>query len=140
MSLLVAARDKIREITSNLNEWAVLMTFKTPAVVAFDYKFDFGFNTQNMFTLSGTHTKHHLGINAETGQKVNAKTASVTVSEKFFIQNGYPIRDANDEVALIGHQVAVKDSTGKICTYVVRESYADETLECIVCILGDIEA
>lgn len=139
MSLTEDARDLARDITSNLDEWAVLMTFKTPGSGSFDYLFDFAFNTPNMFTLKGLHTKHNTSINTETGQRVNAKNASVTVSERFFTQNGYPVRDANNEVALVGHQVAVKDSTEKICTYVVRETYPDEKLELIVCILGDIE-
>lgn len=139
MGLLETARNQIRDITSNLSEWGVLMTFKTPAVSTFDYTFDESFNTNQMFTMRGLHTKHHLGINQDSGQRVNTKNASVTVSERFFTQNGYPLRDANNEVNMNGHQVAVKDSTGKICTYIIREWYPDETLECIVCILGDLE-
>jgi len=139
MSLTEIARDDIKRITTDLSEWGVLMTFKTPTAGSFDYTFDETFNSSQMFTMKGLHTKYHLGINGETGQRVNTKTASVTVSERYFTQNGYPVRNSNNEVDLARHQVAVKDSTGTICTYVIREWYPDEKLELIVCILGDLE-
>jgi len=138
MSLLEIARDDIKRITTDLSEWAVLMTFKTPTAGPFDYTFDFTFNNSQMFTLQGLHTKHHIGINGETGQRVNTKQASVTVNESFFNDVGYLVR-VNGEVSLRDHQVAVKDSTGNVCTYVVREWFPDESLGVIVCILGDLE-
>jgi hypothetical protein len=139
MSLLEIARDDIKRITTNLNEWSVLMTFKTPTAGPFDYTFDFTFNNSQMFTMIGLHSKVTLRVNGETGQVINTKQAHVTVSERFFTQNNYPIRDSNNEVNLRDHQVAVKDSTGKICIYIIREWYPDETLELVVCILGDLE-
>lgn len=138
MSLTEIARDDAKKYTTDLTEWAVLMTFRTPTAGAFDFTFDETFNSSEMFTMKGLHTKHHMAINGDTGQRVNAKTASVTVSERFFTQNGYPLRDETGEVNLQDHQVAVKDSTGTVKTYVIREWYPDEKLELIVCILGDL--
>lgn len=138
-SVLERARNDVKRIISNSDEFAVLMTFKTPSAGVFDYTFDYTFNSSQMFTLKGLHTKHHLAVNTETGERVNTKTASVTVSERFFVDIGYPIRNAQNEVDLQNHQVAVKDSTGKICTYIIHQWFPDETLDCIVCILHDIE-
>lgn len=139
MGILDLARADAKRITTDLNGFAVLMTFKTPTSGSFDYSFDFSFNSSQMFTLTGLHTKHHQGINGETGQRINTKTASVTVDENKFNDVGYPVRNANREVDLRDHQVAVKDSTGVVCTYVVREWFPDEALGIIVCILGDFE-
>lgn len=139
MGLLDIARTDVKRITTDLNGFAVLMTFKTPAAGPFDYTFDETFNNSQMFTMKGLHTKHHLGINGETGQRANTKQVSVTVDEIYFTEIGYPVRDANGEVNLRDHQVSVKDSTDNVKDYVIREWYPDETLRLIVCILGDLE-
>jgi len=139
MSLLEIARNDIKRITTDLNEWGVLMTFKTPIAGPFDYTFDFTFNSSSMFTMIGLHAKVTLKVNGDTGQIINTKQAHVSVSERFFTEIGYPIRNAQGEVHLIDHQVSVKDSTGIIKDYVIRENYPDETLELVVCILGDLE-
>ena len=133
----MARKDTLNYLT-DLNGWAVPIMFKSPiANGVFDYTFDETFNTPTQFTLRGTHTKIHLGINGETGQKVNTKQASVTVAEQDFVNVGYAVRDASGEVSMRDHQVAVKDSTGVICNYIVREWFPDESLGIIVFILGD---
>jgi hypothetical protein len=123
MGILEMARKDALNYLTDLNGWAVSITFNPPG--------------GSSITLSGLHTKHHLGINGETGQKVNTKQASVTVAEQDFVNAGYVMRDASGEVSMRDHQVAVKDSTGVICNYVVREWFPDESLGIIVFILGD---
>jgi len=120
-----------------LNEWAVLINFKTPIEGTFSYTFDYTLNSAEQFTLPGIYTKHYLGVDTEIGQRANAKKASVSVSEKFFTNVGYPIRNADGEVSMKDHQVAVKDGRGIVNLYVVREWFPDEAMGLIVFILGD---
>lgn len=124
MGLMDIARADMRRIVTDLNEWAVTMTFTSPD------------NSQTKI-VKGTHTKHHLGLNGETGQIVNTKKATIAVPESEF--GDYVVRNSSQEVALIGHYVVVKDSTGIDKNYVVRETYPDESLGLIVCILGDFQ-
>lgn len=125
MNILDLAKADIEAITSDDNGWTRQMTFVAPNNVA-------------SATINGLHSKHHTGISTE-GMRVSAKTASVSVSEKFLSDKNYPVRDADGEVLLKGHLVAVKDSTGNFCIYSVREWYPDETVGLIVCILGDFD-
>lgn len=126
MGLTAQAKADIEQITSNSAEWGIPMVFTRP-------------DNSMSVPLTGLHTKHHLGINPENGLRVNVKNASVTVSEKFFINAGYVVRDAKGEVAMRDHKVQVKDSTGVTCLYVVREWFPDEAVGLIVFILGDLE-
>jgi hypothetical protein len=89
-------------------------------------------------TIKGLHTKHHLGINTD-GEIVNSKKASISFSEGSFSGSAYPLRNSAGQVALKNHLVAVKDSTGTLCSYVIREWFPDETMGLITCILGDHE-
>lgn len=136
MGLIAQAKADIERITSSLNEWAVPITFVVPGS-AFDLTFDETLNTDKMVTLKGLHTKHHLGI-TEDQRRVNTKNASVTIAEKFLTDIGYPVR-VNGEVQMRDHKVFVKDSTGTVCFYVIREWFPDETVGLIVFILGDAE-
>ena len=124
MGLIDIARADMRRIVTDLNEWAVPITFITPDRV-------------QTKVVNGIHTKHHLGLNGETGQIVNTKKASIAVAEAEF--GDYVVRNASQEVALIGHFVNVKDSSGVEKYYVIRENFPDESLGLIVCILGDFE-
>lgn len=124
MGLIAQAKADIEAITSNLSHWAVSMTFTT---------------TDNLssITINGLHTKHHLGVTEEQ-RRVNTKNASVTISERFLTDAGYPVR-INGEVQMRDHKVLVKDSTGATCLYIIREWFPDETVGLIVFILGDAE-
>jgi hypothetical protein len=123
MGLQEQAKADIEQITSNSDEWGVEMTLIAP--------------DSSTVTITGLHSKHHLGVNNE-GVRVNAKNAHVSFSEKFLTDADYPVRNTAGEVNLKNHQVSVKDSTGMVWDYVIREWYPDETIGFIVCILGDI--
>lgn len=122
MGLIDQAKKDIEQITSNSNEFGVSMTFTAP--------------TSKTATVTGLHKKHHLGIDPEKGVAVNTKTASVSVSEKFLADAGYPVRNGNGVVDLKKHLVAVKDSTGTTETYIIEQWFPDETIGLIVCTLG----
>ncbi len=118
MGLIDTINSDIANITSNLNDFGVSMTFIAPDLTT--------------LTVTGIHTKHHLGVNTE-GEIINSKKASIAVSESKLA--GYPLRNAKNEVDLNGHLVNVKDSTGTLCNYKIRQWFPDETIGLIVCIL-----
>ncbi len=124
MGLMDIAKADLAKITSDRNDWSRNITFTTP-------------DNLKSIVVGGTHTKHHHGINGETGQIVNVKNASVSVSESQFV--GYTVRNAYGEVFMRDHKVSVVDSTGVVCNYVVREWRPDEALGFIVFMLGDLE-
>ena len=88
-------------------------------------------------TIKGMAIKHHLGVNGETGMRVNSKNARVTISEAVLTAAGYTVRNSNKEVALTNHRVTWADSSGTVWVYTIAETFPDETLGMIVCFLKD---
>lgn len=125
MSLLDQAKADWQDITTNSDEWGRSMTFtdSTGEITA---------------TVVGLHTKHHISIDPD-GLPVNAKNAHISVSEQLFIDAEYPTRNTKLEVDFKGHKVEVKDSTGIVKKYVIREWFPDETIGVIAFILGDFK-
>ena len=124
MSLIAQAKEDWKTITSNADEFGIEMTLTAP--------------TGETATVTGLHTKHHLGIDKE-GAAVNAKNAHVSVSEELLTAAGYPVRNDAGEVNLKSHRVSVADSTGTAKEYVVAQWFPDETVGVIVMILTDFE-
>ena len=122
MSLIELANNDIKDITTDVNGWAVAMTLVAP----------------DMTTLvcTGLHSKHHSGYDSD-GLQVNTKNAHISVSEDVLIDGSYPYRNAAGEVDLKDHLVTVKDSTRVDVQYIIREWFQDETIGLIVCVLGD---
>lgn len=87
--------------------------------------------------LNALASKHHLGVDPENGNPVNSKNAHVTLPEKILVDLGYVVRNASNEVSLIGHKIEYTDSAGILCKFRINETFPDETLGAIVCILGD---
>lgn len=87
-------------------------------------------------SLTGFATKHWINFDSD-GNPINSKNAHISFDEKILIDANYPLRNAKGEVSLLKHIVAYPDSTGVVKKYVVRESFPDETLGLIVCILHD---
>jgi len=124
MNLIDQAKADIEQITSNLNEFAVEIIFTSP--------------TEQTATISGLHTKIHLGVDTD-GLAVNSKKAHISFSEKFLTDASYPVRNSSGEVNLRNHRVSVKDSTGNLKNYTVKEIFPDETIGLITCMLDDFE-
>lgn len=124
MNLIDQAKADIEQITSNLNEFAVEIIFTSP--------------TEQTATISGLHTKIHLGVDTD-GLAVNSKKAHISFSEKFLTDASYPVRNSSGEVNLRNHRVSVKDSTGILKNYTVKEIFPDETIGLITCMLDDFE-
>lgn len=89
--------------------------------------------------VSGLHTKHHLGLDAELQKWVNTKNAHISVSEKFLVDGGYPVRNSEGDVDFQYHKVLVKDSTDNIVLYNIDQWFPNETVGLITCILGTNE-
>ncbi len=92
-----------------------------------------GSKTSNIVGLS---TKHHIGFDTD-GNLANVKNVHISFSEQQLTDDSYPVRNDNNEVDIIGHLVVTKDSTGNDSSYVISESFPDETIGVIVCILSD---
>jgi len=125
MSLYDRAKSDWQNITTNTNGWGAAITMVAP--------------DESVANVVGLRSKHHIGIDPETGNWINTKNAHVSVSEKQLTDQSYPVRDASGEVNLDNHRVTVKDSTGADKEFVIREFFPNETIGVIVCILGEFE-
>lgn len=123
MSLLDQIRLDIEQITANDDEFAVPATFTDGSQSA---------------TINVIHSKHHMAHDTD-GNAVNVKNAHISFAENNLTAEGYTVRNAAGEVAMINHRVTVADSTGTEKEYIIREAYPDEMVGLIVCILGDFE-
>ncbi len=117
-----AIRDA-KTITSNLNDFGVMITLTSPSGPS--------------LVINGLHTKHHLAVDTE-GNIVNSKKASLSFSESLLI-SPYPCRNNFQEVDLKNHLASVKDSTGIIKNYLIQQWFPDEAIGLIVCVLEDID-
>ena len=122
MGLLDDIREDIRDITTSEESGGVELTLEAP--------------TGEIAVIFGYHSKHHLGVDPETGKQVNTKNAHCSFSEIVLTELAYPVR-VNGEVSLKGHKVTAKDSSGIDYQYIIREWFPDETVGLIVCILHD---
>lgn len=120
MDLLSQARQDVQTITQG--------EFST------DITLDDG--AGNLTTVKGLATKHHLGVDPDTGTAMNVKNTHISISEQVLVDTGYPVRTDN-EVAMKGRKVNYTDSAGVDAQYRIDEVWPDETLGLIVMILGD---
>jgi len=90
-------------------------------------------------TILGYGTVHHLSFDPQTGRAVNSKNAHCSFAESLLTDAGYTVRVLN-EVSMKNHKVRFKDSAGITRNYKINETFPDETLGLIVCILGDQDA
>lgn len=86
----------------------------------------------------GLASKHWINFDTD-GTPVNSKNAHICLIEEELIANEYPYRDLDKEVNLYNHRVSVKDSSGVLKEYVIKEFYPNETIGGIVCILKDYD-
>lgn len=125
-SLREQAKDDWQRFTSDPDGFGTSINFLAPAP---------GNETADIVGLA---TKHHLGIDSD-GVPINTKNTHVSVSEQLLIDAGYPVRDAEDEVAMLRHRVKFEDSTGTEKEYAIQEMFPDETVGILTFILGDFE-
>ncbi len=107
-------------------EWSVDLTFQN-------------LDKSLSVTVKGLGTSHHLSIDPNTGLPLNARNTHIAISEDVLTDAGYIVRNANGEIDLIRHFVSFKNNKGVLKHYRINETWPDETLGLIVCILGDYE-
>ena len=100
---------------------SVMLTFESP--------------TGQTKSLLGYGTAHHLSYDPQTGRAINSKQAHCSFAESLLTD--YPVR-LNGEVRMKNHKVSFADSSGAVRNYKINETFPDETLGLIVCILGEL--
>lgn len=80
--------------------------------------------------------KHHNSINTD-GLPINAKNVHISLVEGDLTALNYTVRNSSGEVSLRNHRVSYADSTGVVKNYIIKETFPDETIGLITCILGD---
>lgn len=124
--LIDIIKADVEHITSNEAEYGKALHFTSP-------------DGSQEIDVTGLYTKHHIEFDPQTGKQLNVKNAHCSVSEQLFVNGGYQVRNAANEIIMKDHRVRVTDVSGITWTYVVREWHADETIGLIRMILGDFE-
>ena len=124
MDLLAQARADMQTITQG--EFSVLINVTPP-------------ESTSSISVRGLASKFHFQINPESGLPANAKKAYCSISETVLSEAGITVRNANNEVRLLGYKVEWTDCTGESKAYLIDENYADETLGLIVCMLKQLQ-
>lgn len=86
--------------------------------------------------VKGLGTKHHNSIGTD-GLPFNSKNAHISLIESDLVEKGITVRDANGEVNLRNFLADFIDSSGVLKNYIIKETFPDETVGVIVCILVD---
>lgn len=122
MGLYEKAISDAAQITGDLSGFAVPMTITAP--------------TSETVTFKGLTTEINLDVNSD-GEIINSKKSTAAFAEKHLTDAGYPVRNSRDEVAIVGHRLSVKNSTGRVKEYVIQKCFPDETIGLLTCILSD---
>lgn len=127
MSLVSQARNDVAKFTSNSNDFAtpIIFTVTDGELIT-------------TATINGIASKHFFRL-TDTGLIVNSKNAHVTVSELILNEASYPVRNKNNEVALVKHRVTWADISGVQATYTIAEAFPNEMTGLIRCVLGDFK-
>jgi hypothetical protein len=113
-----------------------IVTVEGHQVISVDGRIIVTINSDKSLTIKGIYAQHHNSI-ATDGTPVNAKLTRVSFAESSLSLANYPVRNANGEVYLKRHLIDFTDSTGVLKHYIIKESFPDETVGVITCILGD---
>lgn len=87
------------------------------------------------YTVTGLASKHHLGIDPNTGIPVNSENIHISFSEKTLNDLEITTRDSNNKVTLLGWFVKITETNYMNGDYKIVQNWPDETLGLIICIL-----
>ena len=124
MSILDLARKDFQGITES-DDWASDVTLND--------------RTNPEQILKAWASKHHFGIDPETGLAISTLQVYVRFSEQTLVDAGFTVRNANKEVAMLGWKVSYTDSSGNLRTYQIDNTRPDETVGQIICFLKEFE-
>lgn len=88
------------------------------------------------YVAKGIATRHHLGVDPDTGLTVNSRNVHCTISETLLTAQNYNTRNSKGDVNLVNSFVKYADATGVVRTYKIIEVLPDDSLGLIVCILS----
>lgn len=125
IGLTERAKRDVERITSDPKGFGVAISFTAP--------------TGQMANVYGRSKNIRIGVNPLTLEVVNSLDASVSVSESLLNRSDYPVRDESGEVSMNKHLIEVKDSSGRLGKFVIKETYPDQVLGLIVMKLGSYE-
>lgn len=128
MGLIERAKNDAKTFLEKTGGFGVAITLTRPATAT---------EAEQTASVTGYHTKHHTSWDPESGEVIDGKRAHIAVSEESLDDAGYTVRNADQEVSMVGHRVTVADSTDVAKQYIVRQTFPEETLGWIVMILGD---
>lgn len=87
------------------------------------------------YTVTGLASKHHLGIDPNTGISVNSENIHISFSEKTLNDLGITTRDLKNKITLLGWFVKITETNYMNGGYKIVQNWPDETLGLIICIL-----
>ncbi len=112
-------------------------------VLGANYPIEFIATNGETATILAIHNKIGMKVNSNTGLVEHSKNASVVFSESILssANPNYPIRNSNQEVAMLRHRINVKDNTSIVKNYDVIEIIPDENagIGLITLLLGNYE-
>lgn len=85
----------------------------------------------------GRHTRITGVVDNNSGGPIVGMVAQVTVIEKHLSDNAYPVRNADGEVDMIQHIVAVENANKEYKKYVIIAQYPNESIGQLTFILGE---
>lgn len=80
----------------------------------------------------------HLSVDLE-GSPEGSKNTHICMIEATLNEQGYVTRDSNAIVDMFNHKVSFADSTGVVKHHIIGQTFPDETLGLILCLLKDYE-
>ncbi len=108
MNLVDQIRKDVQNITTG--DFSTVLTFIT---------------STGAFICKGVAVNHNLTID-EMGEQVTGKTIRVTVSEQALLDNGYSIRNTDNNVNLLNQKIRWTDSKGITVTYWIDVQFPNE--------------
>ena len=104
-------------------EFSELITISTPSK---------SFSVQ----INALVSKHKITISPSNGLPVNSDNIHCSFIEQNLIDLEFPVRNAKNEVNLLKHIISFVDSNEILGEYVINETWPDNKLGIIVCMLA----
>lgn len=95
--------------------------------------------TLQSVTVRGLVSSHNLSVDPNTGNIINSKNIHISVHEGVLNDQGYIVRNDDNEISLEEHLVEWIDASSMSITYQIKEVMPNMTTGLLVCILGDYQ-
>ena len=119
MSLIAAASDLVKAVTTDRMGFAVAIMFTAP-----------GDNPGEPVEVSGIPVRHNLNVDMRTGNTVSSLTARIAVHRDELVAKGLPTN-------IKGYKISWTDiGTGVANNYKITETMPGDTVGMIVCLLN----